>query len=127
MTSTEREEVLDAYEMVKTLVGGLTYKPGWYFLTSLSDNEAWPMIDVEITARLQDVTKRKVAPPQIIILETRVVFSPDELKLTEAKNWILRSLHAAIVQMEHHEIDEWFRLDGEPVTNPHPKNSNTTA
>lgn len=33
---------------------------------------------------------------------------------------LLKLIHKIIVDLEMHEIDEWFKLDGKCITEPHP-------
>jgi hypothetical protein len=104
----------EEYARIEKLVNGLSYKPDWNFqLHSLIQED---IFEIEIIARVPDVTKRNEVPNPFpdFAIHSRVAFSiqnPDHI--------ILMRLRSAIQEMEFHEVDEWFRLNGEPVTDPH--------
>jgi hypothetical protein len=35
---------------------------------------------------------------------------------------LITQIKRRILEVEHHEVDEWFRWHGEPVVDPHPEN-----
>lgn len=119
------QEVYEERQRLEDLVSDLSYKPGWWFHVPrpdeatrlvVSDGQNWYGFNhIYVTAQVRDVTDPN---PQgiLTVLLSNVVAIP----YGESEDVILHRLHSALVAMEHHEIDEWFRRDGKTVNDPHP-------
>lgn len=91
----------------------VSYKPGWRF--TVDDR----MHDDEVTIVLQHDTPDVNDPENIITVTTltrglRETYSNEEILLRGVVPKLIR-------QMEYHEIDEWFKIDGKHVRDPHPE------
>lgn len=91
----------------RRLVKKISYKPEWTF--EVNKNGA-----IMASSFVLDVDDRTSQAETFIIVET----SDDDAKE------IISKLRSAILFIEHHEMDEWFRIDGIPVVDPHPKDTN---
>jgi hypothetical protein len=94
-----------------TLVSRITYKPGW----KITARPYYPsgMLDLSLETRLPDSThgtQRNCSLSRLVMPET----------LHDEKHplWIVA---AHVREFEMHEMDEWLKLDGARVNDPHPR------
>ena len=98
---------------MERLVSRIAYKPNWRLSAHLG-NQPTPAIIIEAMASVQDssgsgvrieIGKSMTLPPQVLCQ-----FSDLD---------ILRYLFMVIMEMERHEAEEWFKMDGVRLYDPH--------
>lgn len=96
----------------------ITYKPGYRFRVYRMENKA--EIAVWLTsAPLPDADGINAEPSPIVV---RSLFRETEINaLPDAERRMRLHAETMIRCMELHEMDEWFRLDGAYVKDPHPE------
>jgi hypothetical protein len=117
----EREEQRQI-GLLREHLKGITYKPGWAFEVCYRPNAGYPDFPetyLNIEAQVTDVyhTERTTTVNLRKNFNTNMFFdmlSSFELEFT---NFV----HRAIVELEMHEIDEWFKVHGRHVRDPHPE------
>jgi len=101
---------------LESVLKSFTYKPGFEFeLPYSSDHHT---VLVRLVAKVPDVEN----PSEL----TKVIITGGipiwELDIPEWEERFLRHLYEMIVDFEHHEIDEWFRINKKRRKNPHKNN-----
>lgn len=88
-----------------------SYKPGWEFV--VGEDEPNASLTLRVTAPVIDVQTRE--PIRIKMESNRFwdTFSDE----AEFFKWIRGTVH----QLEHHEMDEWAKVDGVCMETPHPE------
>lgn len=103
---TERE-VLDVLRAV-------TYKPGWSINARFDDMRFERVVSLMISRSATDATSGR--PIQL------GGGWPVPLPLSAlTREHLLEEIYCALRDVEMHEIDEWFKINGVCVTAPHPK------
>lgn len=87
-----------------------TYKPGWGL--TFSEHAGWIYLDIRYLAPDSRGSGQtvKIGRTQVVPAHVTVHRDPDRFQ---------RWLHMLTRDMELHELDEWFRCDGELVNDPH--------
>lgn len=108
-----REEIL---KWAEGLLGRFEYKPGWVLsLHRYSDDGDSVRLGVEFMApdsRFPDSDTGHVPVCGVFDIPAKVWESR-----SEAEFWVW--LHRVLEFMERHELDEWFRIDGTLLSDPH--------
>lgn len=97
-------------EVINDLISHFTYKPGWEIKALVDDWGGVIMSTVRTEPDANDPTQ------QAQVALARVFDPPPSITPEVVKTWV----HALLVDAELHEVDEWLRLDGHRITNPHP-------
>lgn len=100
-------------EMMKGVLKRLSYKPNWRFDCDL-DICTW-QVTIAASMMVKDATG--MIPGEIEVRSFRRVYQ-EELATEELCLLVIRHM---ISDMEHHEQDEWLKLDGQLLHPPHPK------
>jgi hypothetical protein len=137
-------ELLESFEDMKAVFDRLTYKPNFEMkLVDLSGESAWPdsLASLHMSMYVPDSTKpqppvRATGIEQVAYLEKGPIpFQPfmryqQQCDLTAVSGirhvppditgdrfimWVGRCLR----ELEMHELDEWFKVDGKPLNDPH--------
>jgi hypothetical protein len=90
---------------LRNLLHNFTYRPGWKF--SVEDGF------LRIDAQVIDANKQTETCPLISVQQI-----PPQLR--QDFDWT-RWLFNVILDLERHEVQEFFRIDGRPVYEPHPE------
>jgi hypothetical protein len=106
---------------VRDVVGRLTYKPGWRFevdpgmrFGSVYNGEM-VVAELRVSQRSKDATLRTPGDSWTMMVEPLREFQcQDERTLLEA-------VYRLVKRLELHELDEWFKVDGLTLHNPHPE------
>lgn len=117
-------------EELKDLLSRITYKPG-STISACSETPETVRLSFEIL--VPDVEKSVVkcvklggssfstsyelAGPGTHIMLQRFLW----LHTLSTEEQVTRFISHAWKELEAHEVDEWLKLDGEPVTEPHPE------
>lgn len=99
---------MDIHELAK-IVETIEYKPGWKFGVqpfSYCRNET----ELIISADLEDTYN----PGSKVLVAEKSIF-PNFLTPSEVARFIYR----CILDLERHETEEWFRVDGVRIYDPH--------
>jgi hypothetical protein len=88
---------------MKDLLRTFTYKPGWQFECSTGSGPAYMLIVVSCTNTYPPHDRTQVGLSKIV---------PPQGDLQE---WLLEQ----IVELEAHEVREWFKVGGQLPYNPH--------
>ena len=111
-------------EMLEKFFACFTYKPGWSFEVERKYREGnpWTPLDerwdtfIVIRAEVPDIYN----PEKTIQITGRYHFPLEHLFYAKAPEQVLiERIHWWVWDMEKHESDEWFRVDGVAVFNPH--------
>lgn len=110
-------------ERMKAVIGRLTYKPTWRFIVEQGERGAWAppswCDDLLFTVWLthQD---RDVATGRMEHFTSRHVFDAQAVARMPEEH-LVEELRRLVIRAELHEVDEWLRLDGVCVVEPHPE------
>lgn len=104
----------ELYEQVRFLLGRVTYKPGWKLVLSpMDDYQRW--IEITTVAEMTSLDGRGTT-----VLQRPMRYDAGCLRGSE--EWLLRLLVVESIRwMEMHEMDEWLKLDGLHMRDPHPE------
>lgn len=103
-------------------VSEITYKPGWTFdLIRHFPYDDRDLAIVRITAKVPDVRDPTVSAEigQVAYIYDYIVDRPDP------KDAFMEWVFSAVLQLEKHEVNEWFRVRGAPLHEPHPATTQT--
>lgn len=95
------------------LVARLTYKPGWR-LRAYPEPHTGGLI---LLTGLDEPDSEK--PGAVRPLDYTAPLKADELRGLDEKHF-LQFVFDTIAKRELHEVEEWLRLDGRPLYEPHP-------
>lgn len=94
------------------ILSRITYKPGW----KIELLEQWPdRISVRIELSVLDSGDRRTT-----IRVARSRYLPDGFLRWCTETELIDQIRNAVSDMEAHERDEWFQVDGKPIYDPHP-------
>jgi hypothetical protein len=108
---TTADKILQ-YERLKGLLERVTYKPGYHFRLPPFDNQDY------FRLYLDAVTKDATAPGKPFMVEYHMVNWYDRL-LRMNDHELLQCIYRMAIDTEIHEAEEWFRIDGKHLVNPH--------
>lgn len=122
------------YELVKGWLDIITYKPGWTFELKGYDlfGNAYQdhyvgMLVTKFKApdtygnrpgEMMEVQGNHLVPAWILDHQSADRLAEEQ----RAKHEFVKFVHRCIVEIEHHELDEWFKVGGRLVSNPHDPN-----
>ena len=105
----------DALEIVKAIVSRIDYKPDFKI-------DVYGTYDVSIRVIFKRPVPDSNNPSQVAPQIFSRDYTPElVLSMKDPYEYILRDLIHSIQQMEMHEMDEWLRVDGVRVREPHPE------
>lgn len=99
-------------ERVSNLIRRVTYKPGWSFSVKYAAT-SWDYGQLVITAQVRDSRGSQ----REITIQHQCIIPESMIELDEA--YLLRWLQSCIMEVERHEMQEFLRLDGLLVDDPH--------
>ena len=103
----------DGYKWVESLLARFTYKPGWHIeQRRLPESADSVRLQIRFTAPDSRSLEREIPVTGTFDVPYYIWFEEDE-----GRFW--KWLHQVILFMERHELDEWFRVDGKLVDDPH--------
>jgi hypothetical protein len=117
----EPEPVLSAYTQLENFFRVFTYKPGWSFKVERRyrpegwEPKGYEEISVAIYAEFPDVHH----PERMVPVGKHYIFPESALHTYAPELIMMKIIHNWIRDLEFHEIDEWFRVDGVAVYDPH--------
>lgn len=118
---------MDQLERVRSLLSKVTYKPGWIITAYPHQYFNKPKDDFyrfhdtsEIIIRVVCLQPDTISGRETEIAHHRTIHSFD-LEHMKDHQIVEYLIAGAIREMELHEMDEWFKFDGEHVRDPHPK------
>lgn len=128
------DELEDAYGWVLEQLGRFTYKPGWIVEANRSPQHGGIMVTIAFHAEDSRRGPNQIPRYREMTFTAGEPFrvERDDL-ITIAGNFVLDSyvfehhsdkflydwLRHKISVMDQHEIDEWFRVDGQLLNDPH--------
>jgi hypothetical protein len=92
-------------QAIKEILKHFTYRPRWHFETSLGM--------LRVTAEVVDANN----PDRMIPLIFDQPIPRHPMRDFDWTRWLFEQ----IKNIEHHELQEFFRIDGKPVYEPHPE------
>lgn len=98
-----------SYDQVLEVFNKITYKPGWKF-TLLPMPYGFVFI-----LRVSTTDSRDASQPIDVVASRQ--YGPGEISSVEL---IIKAAGEMIKEIEEHEFREWFKFDGNCVTEPHP-------
>jgi hypothetical protein len=97
------------------LLDTVTYKPGWELQAMDGPDLGYPQTILAISFKAADpVTGRPGTFAGHFPIHQSLLFTGDDRAM-------LRFIEHCIIELEIHEVHEFLRADGVPVTDPHPK------
>lgn len=96
------------------ILARITYKPGFKMTLEIHD---WNSGCVELKISHKTISVSKSEPALIYHTEKIVI---NELSQMTEKEFIAL-VYNAVTHLERHEQDEWFKVDGRPLVEPHPE------
>lgn len=96
--------------ILKGILKNFTYKPGWKF--RLEDFGSFLVLCIDAEVPCTD------EPGRMINIRFRENFDPLVHRAMDERAW-MRWLRERILDVEKHEIDEFFKVDGVKVFDPH--------
>jgi hypothetical protein len=118
----------DQLERVQRLLKKVTYKPGWIitayphqmFDEPRSEDRYRFHNETRIVIRVVCLQPDTISGQPREFIHHRSLCAYDIAHLDDSKI-IEYFIGRAIVEMEMHEVDEWFKYDGSHVKDPHPE------
>ena len=97
----------------------MTYKPNWRILATRPDRDSGVTADtwVRLAFQTQDATGQETG----LIHITKVVILADRDREGMDEEMAMEWLRFQILALEQHEMNEWLKLDGKLVAEPHPE------
>jgi hypothetical protein len=114
------------YERLLAFLRVFTYKPGWTLKATrewweplpYSGPEEQVFLAISFEAPDVDHQDRTIRVGQVVRLPPSVLLESSVLDPNVIlRNWIVHVIRS----MEMHEVDEWARIDGVPIHDPHAK------
>lgn len=102
-----------------TLLKRLTYKPAAMLETPQDDDIYRGLVTLTATSYVLDANGSARLVPVTATNPMRVEMLADEKGNLDEKR-ALGFIRDTLKMLEFHEVDEWFRIDGKHVTDPHP-------
>ncbi len=122
----------DVFKRLETIISSIGYKPNWKIsvkpkmLRYSRRLKGWTEDYSTLTIRAI-----MVAPDTITGKSTEILsdydfsaYTIENMKDEEIIRYVIKS---AIMKLEHHEFDEWYKYKGEHVFDPHPELKNKDA
>lgn len=94
------------------LIEALKYKPGWTFAVAMNDATGLPMLDIRM-----EVPDSRGSGRIVSVYNGAVIPPPFVRERNERRFWDF--VRFEIRKLEEHEMDEWIRVNGELVFDPH--------
>lgn len=99
---------IEAERAISAILQRFTYRSGWFF--KVEDGY------LKVTVEVEDAER----PGEMITLTFTQTIPVQYAFMREEFDWT-RWLFEQVRTMEHHELQEFFRIDGKPVYEPHPE------
>lgn len=96
------------------LVERLSYKPNSHFI--VRHDSSGDSVEVVVETKCDDATERSTTKVSVFMVAT---FNQDELLVFDERTAINR-IRRAVIELEMHEVNEFLKLDGVHVVDPHP-------
>lgn len=113
MTEVRGDRYLSPCQRLQVLLERVTYKPGWTFACEQLN---YSTVSVCFVHSETDVLTGKVKP----FASYMTVYEPELARMDDRK--MMEAIVCRLVKnAEMHEMDEWLKLDGEHVVDPHPE------
>jgi hypothetical protein len=109
------EDLLVTARRVRDAFAKITYKPGWVF-----DVQADPSFEVMIVVNfpVRDITKEGYPETTLQFRRSFSVWCISGLSFDSLLSHVVMG---TIRQIEEHEFQEWFKVDGVCIYDPHPE------
>lgn len=104
------------FEWFKSVLDRVTYKPKWRLTTYRHAVNGDVMWSGEFLAPDADLPVQFGSPSAPV---RSTCFVPLPLLVSRDADYVIEWLISRVTQMEYHERDEWFRVDGKHVHEPH--------
>jgi hypothetical protein len=106
----------DQLERLRAIVSRVTYKPRW----RLGVWDQSPPYHQHAVLYVTYFAPNALCPENEVPLMLLEAFSLERLE-TLPDEYILREIYRLVRRAELHELDEWLKVDGKCVTDPHPE------
>jgi hypothetical protein len=93
------------------IIEKIKYKPGWSFSISRKDAK----VSMSVVHSAQDVSGKVEGLIPLRLMDT----FPEQHLNSFTEGELINEVRKLIAQMEKHEIDEWLRVDGRRLIDPH--------
>jgi hypothetical protein len=115
--------VTEQAERMKAVIGRLTYKPTWRFTVEQGEKRAWEAPSwrdgLTFTVWLTH-EERDVVTGRMECFTWRHVFDVEAVARMPEEH-LVEELRRLVIRGELHDVDEWLKLDGVCVVEPHPE------
>lgn len=109
---------------IRAIVKTITYKPGHTIDVRFRNSDGlgrqfqrYEWAELRVSAELCDAVPETSPDEPTVPVTFSQTFPPDFM---DSKERVILAVEDVIRRFERHEFDEWFRVDGVPVYNPHP-------
>jgi hypothetical protein len=108
-----------AAEKLQSVIDNLTYKPGWRFWIKWRPT-AIPHWPDDVILHMEFDAPDANEPERMTIIGRDMMLPQGLMQMIDgASAGIIRWVMYSIKEMEIHEVDEWLRIDGVRLKNPH--------
>lgn len=104
-------------EKIEKIVKRITYKPGWRIYCASRPREP-EVPEGELVVRIIFMAEDVTAPGKQTKVGLGVSFWLDQDYSEEV---ILKRIMQGVRELEMHEVEEWFKVDGRNFVDPHPE------
>lgn len=109
-----QEPVLSPYDRINELLARFTYKPGFKAYAEHNDFVCELVIEMQVP----EARWRGIGPTPMTKVMGRRIPPPESLDY-DMEDAFYEWLRREIRDLEWHELDEWFRVDGHLMFDPH--------
>jgi hypothetical protein len=102
------------------VIARMTYRPGWKFEWYVADPRAFDIDRVSVFRVGTREPDSESKAGELVDVMYAHTFSFRDLSAMD-EQWFLREVRAVIEKRVLHELDEWLRIDGKPLVEPHPE------
>jgi hypothetical protein len=104
---------VDPLTRVRALLARVTYKPGAVF--TVMQNPFTGFLIIGLTSEVQNATD----PACKVQISMQVRIDPDQVLEMPDNEFYQMVLYTLVEEWETHEMQEWLKVDGKPVKDPH--------
>lgn len=108
------------FDELEVFIDRITYKPGFSMIALRSSSDGY--VSIRMSMMVPDALSK--TPLNRLLPISTVKQIPEYSLAAITEEHLLHILKHTILSLERHEMDEFLRLDGACVTDPHPEFKN---
>lgn len=110
---------MNQFERVRGLLAQVTYKPGYRIYCHRSEDLLYRICGVVVGCMGEFHSLARDG--RFITIASQMMFMDDMLVRMTDRDILRHCIGRVLVNLELHEVDEWFCFAGVPVVDPHPE------